>query len=79
MGEDASLDDFLDSDDESPGDGPDTAADGDASPDEPTPATTTYAWSDEGTACAACGETVERRWHQGGALVCVDCKVWSES
>ena len=41
-----------------------------------TPATTTYAWSDEGTTCEACGDPTERRWHQDGALVCPDCKEW---
>jgi hypothetical protein len=41
-----------------------------------TPATTTYAWSDEGTTCEACGEPAERRWHQDGALVCPGCKEW---
>ncbi|MFC7027243.1 hypothetical protein ACFQJ5_05955 [Halomicroarcula sp. GCM10025324] len=40
------------------------------------PATTTYAWSDEGTTCEECGAPAERRWQQDGALVCPDCKVW---
>lgn len=40
------------------------------------PATTTYAWDGDGAACAECGEVVERRWEQAGALVCVACKAW---
>jgi len=40
------------------------------------PAVTTYAWSPEGAACAECGEVVERRWIQGGVLVCGACKSW---
>ena len=40
------------------------------------PAATTYAWSPEGAACAECGEVVERRWIQGGVLVCGACKSW---
>ncbi|MBX0322986.1 hypothetical protein EGH21_08090 [Halomicroarcula sp. F13] len=50
-----------------------------ASEGDPTPATTTYAWSDEGTQCASCGEVVERRWQQDGSLVCVDCKEWDRA
>lgn len=57
-----------DHDDEAP-----TTDDDDASV---TPATTTYAWSDEGTTCDECGEPAERRWQQDGALVCPECKVW---
>jgi len=40
------------------------------------PAATTYAWDGTGTACAACGEAVERRWQQDGGLVCGACKDW---
>jgi hypothetical protein len=40
------------------------------------PAEATYAWSGDGDACAACGETVERRWHSEDGLVCPDCKEW---
>ena len=43
------------------------------------PATTTYAWSGEGAACGACGETVEQRWQQDGGLVCIDCKDWEQA
>jgi hypothetical protein len=59
-------------------DGADDDGDEAAPQDEPsvTPATTTYAWSDEGTTCEACGEPTERRWHQDGALVCPACKEW---
>ena len=64
MGEDVSLDEFV-------GD--------DADPDGVTPATTTYTWTAEGAACAACGEVVERRWQQSGTLVCSACKSWDQS
>ena len=43
------------------------------------PAKTTYAWSDAGTTCEDCGETVERRWQQDGGLVCIDCKDWERA
>lgn len=92
MGEDASLDQFIggESDErseESTGDGateqpaagsgPDEAA-GQATEPEPDEAATTYAWSDNGTTCERCGETVERRWQQDGRLVCPGCKDWAQ-
>ncbi len=40
------------------------------------PAVSTYAWRSDATACAACGEQVERRWRDDGRLVCADCKDW---
>ena len=43
------------------------------------PAATTYAWSDQGATCEACGETVERRWQQDGGLVCIGCKDWERA
>ena len=43
------------------------------------PAATTYAWDGAGSACAACDETVERRWQQEGDLVCVECKDWERA
>ena len=39
----------------------------------------TTAWTPDGAPCATCGETVERRWRQDGALVCAECKTWAES
>lgn len=45
-------------------------------------ATVTYSWSPDGDECAACGETVEKRWRAGegaadpDAMVCPDCKEW---
>ena len=61
----------------------DTKASETAAADEPAadtddvePTATTYAWSDEGTTCEACGETVERRWQQADGLVCIECKDW---
>jgi len=86
MSEDASLDDFLGGESSKQSE----AADADASTGgtEPTdettspdgePATTTYAWSGDGAACGACGETVEQRWQQDGGLVCIDCKDWEQA
>jgi formylmethanofuran dehydrogenase subunit E len=40
------------------------------------PATSTYAWSGEAVACAACGEPVERRWRDDAGMVCRACKEW---
>ena len=40
------------------------------------PARSTYAWSPDGAACAACGERVEERWESESGLVCVECKEW---
>ncbi|WP_433625395.1 DUF7573 domain-containing protein [Halomicrococcus sp. NG-SE-24] len=40
------------------------------------PATTSFAWSPDGAACARCGETVRRRWRDGDDVVCSDCKDW---
>lgn len=39
-------------------------------------ALTTYEWTPGGVDCAECGRTVERRWRDGDALVCADCKSW---
>jgi len=42
----------------------------------------TYTSSPDGDRCAACGATVQTRWHAGegaedpDALVCPDCKDW---
>jgi len=79
MAEDASLDEFVD-------DGSTASTDGNAAATESgaaetaadgvDPATTTYAWSGDGAACAACGTVVERRWQQDGSLVCSACKEW---
>lgn len=52
------------------------STDAEAASDAVEPAVTTYAWSPEGAACAECGEVVERRWTQGGVLVCGACKSW---
>lgn len=40
------------------------------------PAISTYAWSPAGTACASCGDSVNRRWRDGDDLVCESCKSW---
>lgn len=74
MDRDRSLDEFLgDADEGSPN--PDDASDADATDeDEPTLATTTY--DPDGADCEACGATVTRRWRDGDALVCGECKEW---
>lgn len=53
---------------------PETAAETNAK--AATSARTTYGWTPGGADCAECGETVERRWRDGDALVCADCKSW---
>lgn len=74
MDRDRSLNEFLgDADEGSPN--PDDASDADATDeDEPTLATTTY--DSDGADCEACGATVTRRWRDGDALVCGECKEW---
>ena len=86
---DRSLDEFV-TDGESEGNDTDpgaaTACDGataDADADVETtdatsvdPAVPTMRWSGAGAACDACGATVARRWRDGEAFVCADCKAW---
>ncbi|WP_435118053.1 DUF7573 domain-containing protein [Halolamina sp. C58] len=104
MSDDASLTDFAGSEgggddaedaDEGaidPEDGapdPDDAPESDDSTTEtPETPTFTYTSTPDGAECAACGATVEKRWHAGeggaaenpdldpDALVCPDCKEW---
>lgn len=40
------------------------------------PAVSTFVRVPDGDSCAACGATVERRWHSEDGLVCADCKEW---
>lgn len=40
------------------------------------PAPITCEWTPDGAACEACGATVARRWRDGDARVCADCKEW---
>ena len=42
------------------------------------PVAVTTDWTPAGASCAACGDTVERRWQHQRALVCPDCKDWRE-
>ena len=49
---------------------------GDESARDVDPATPTYRWTPSGTACTACGASVERGWFDDGAFVCADCKEW---
>ncbi|PSP84779.1 hypothetical protein BRC83_04890 [Halobacteriales archaeon QS_1_68_17] len=61
-------------DGDSPGDTAGGSRDGDEQAAEP--AVSTYRWTPGGGACGECGATVERRWRNGGNLVCADCKEW---
>lgn len=82
--EDASLDQFADSDE----DGEDPTADRDeavadengqnASPSDGAvePAKTTSRWTPDGEPCSACGEMVSRLWTDEGELRCRTCKKW---
>lgn len=40
------------------------------------PTVTTYEWTSAGATCGTCGESTERRWRDGGTMVCPDCKEW---
>lgn len=63
-------------DEGSPGADPPGDGSADAPPDDGAdPAVPTSAWRAEGV-CAACGDPAERRWREGGAFVCPDCKEW---
>ena len=79
MDRDRSLDEFLGADaDEEPSDAGDTSMESDADAThedipEPTLSTT---FVPEGADCEACGATVGRRWRDGDALVCGECKPW---
>lgn len=79
---DASLDEFLNQDDENDEtseEGADADADTGACADADPgvePAMSTYDWSPGGTPCEACGAVVERRWRDGERLVCGECKEW---
>lgn len=85
MTRDTSLDEFVgaggsaESDDAG---GEATATDGDAAADDATaedavePAVVTYDVSPDGAECAACGETVTRRWRDDPGMVCGECKEW---
>jgi hypothetical protein len=56
---------------------PDDGDDGVAvDPEAVEPAASTYAWSAEPVACAACGTAVRRRFRDAAGLVCADCKEW---
>jgi len=53
-------------------------ADGDAAADAAPavdPATPTMRWSADAV-CDACGSSAPRRWRDGDAFVCADCKEW---
>jgi hypothetical protein len=72
--EDSSLDDFLD--DSEGSEGPPTG-DEDGGAESGNGESPTSRWSPEGTACAVCGESTTRLWHDGGKLVCGSCKDWA--
>lgn len=65
----------IESDDATADDGTESA-DGVTAAQTPDPAVATYDWTPGGAACAACGETVERRWRDGPGFVCGECKDW---
>jgi hypothetical protein len=72
--EDSSLTEFVGGDGQS-----ESENEGDADQparDETSPATVTYAWDDAGRECAACGETVTKRWTGEEGMVCGACKSW---
>ncbi|MFD1569432.1 DUF7573 domain-containing protein [Halorubrum laminariae] len=88
MGEDRSLDDFAqnadadrnDADARSGGENPrdDTGSEASESVAEASETVTaTATWTTDGADCEQCGESVARRWRDGDALVCADCKDWS--
>lgn len=71
--DDASLEDFLDQDDET------QAVNADAEPTaDPgvAPATPTYRWTPSDFTCAECDTQTQRGWHGDDGLVCPDCKEW---
>jgi hypothetical protein len=70
---DRSLDDFVpDSESSEDSDTDENAAPG----DDIEPAVATSTLSPDGAPCESCGETVRRRWRDGEASVCRDCKEW---
>lgn len=80
MPEDRSLDDFASagSDEEDPAAGSGSAETDSTETDstDVEPAESTSTWSAGGADCDRCGATVERRWRDGGELVCADCADW---
>lgn len=68
--DDASLDEFLDSEDGETSDGSDTYT------TAVEPATVTLQWSPAGGDCEACGTRVKRRWQSETGLVCAECTEW---
>ena len=48
---------------------------GDRDGDAASGAPITYEWR-PGVDCEACGATVDRRWRDGDARVCAECKEW---
>ena len=66
--DDADTDADADADESADADGGDEGTPESASP--------TFDWTPGGSACAACGERVERRWTDDGRLVCAACKGW---
>lgn len=81
MVEDRSLDDFADNagDDR---DGTDAESEddnqGDAAAEASEAVTATATWTTDGADCDRCGESVSRRWRDGGTLVCAGCMSWEK-
>lgn len=85
MSEDRSLDEFVrdGSAETERGDAADTRVDDDtevtvvnSDTTVDAPAESTSSWTTGGDACDLCGDAVERRWRDGEAFVCADCKDW---
>lgn len=68
--EDASLDEFFESNDPGSGD-----AEPNEAPDAE-PATTTMRWTGADECCRRCETTTSRLWADDGTLVCQNCKDW---
>lgn len=73
--DDTSLDEFLD-DGEARSHADDGGVAGDGDGERVAQTVSTYTFTPEGAACAACGDEVRRRWRDDGDLVCEDCKRW---
>ena len=84
MAEDQSLDEFAGAADADRDDGHGDRSDADTAPEsgeqsetDAEPVTATATWTADGADCDRCGEPISRRWRDGDALVCADCKDWS--
>lgn len=72
--DDASLDQFVGTDDDEDDGEDDESLAVDTGRVEQ--AVSTYAWNSEPRACADCGEETTRLWQDEAGLVCPTCKNW---